>query len=98
MRDLGYVEGRNLAVEWRFAEGSFERLSGMATDLVQMKVDVIVAVASAVIGRRAEQKAGVAILVTEVSTDREIETAFASMAKEHASALIVGAAPFFSTG
>ena len=49
MRELGYVEGKNLVVEWRFAEGNFERLPALAADLVQLKVDVIVAVASAAI-------------------------------------------------
>jgi len=42
MRQLGYVEGKNLIIEWRFAEGKYERLSGLAAELVQMKVDVIV--------------------------------------------------------
>jgi putative tryptophan/tyrosine transport system substrate-binding protein len=55
LRELGYIEGKNLLVEWRFAEGSFERLTVRAADLVQLKVDVIVAVASAAI--RAAQKA-----------------------------------------
>src|ERR1700675_2800084 len=50
MRELGYVEGRNLVVEWRFADGQAERLPGMAAELVQLKVDVIVAVASPAIG------------------------------------------------
>jgi ABC-type uncharacterized transport system substrate-binding protein len=49
LRELGYIEGKNLVVEWRFAEGSFERLTRLATELVQLKVDVIVAVASAAI-------------------------------------------------
>ena len=49
LRELGYIEGKNLVVEWRFAEGSFERLTSLATELVQLKVDVIVAVASAAI-------------------------------------------------
>jgi putative tryptophan/tyrosine transport system substrate-binding protein len=49
LRELGYIEGKNLVVEWRFAEGRFERLPGLAADLVQLKVDVIVAVASAAI-------------------------------------------------
>ena len=49
LREHGYIEGKNLVVEWRFAEGSFERLTGLAADLVQVKVDVIVAVASAAI-------------------------------------------------
>jgi len=43
MRELGYVEGKNLIIEWRSAEGKPERLSGLATELVNLKVDVIVA-------------------------------------------------------
>ena len=43
MRDLGLVEGRNVVVEWRFAEGSYERLPGLAAELVRLRVDVIVA-------------------------------------------------------
>ena len=42
MRDLGYVEAKNLAIEWRFADGKYERLPGLAAELVQLKVDVIV--------------------------------------------------------
>jgi hypothetical protein len=37
MRDLGYVEGRNLAIEWRFAEGKYERLPGLAAELVKLE-------------------------------------------------------------
>ncbi len=44
MRDLGYVEGQNLRIEWRFAEGRAERHPGFAAELVGLKVDVIVAV------------------------------------------------------
>ena len=43
MRELGYVEGKNLVIEWRFAGDKVERLSGLAGELVQLKVDVIVA-------------------------------------------------------
>jgi len=43
MKELGYVEGRNLIIEWRFADGEYERLPGMAAELVQQKVDVIMA-------------------------------------------------------
>ncbi len=42
LRDLGYVEGQNVAIEWRFAEGKPERLPAMAAELVRRKVDVIV--------------------------------------------------------
>ena len=41
MRELGYVEGKNLLIEWRFADNSVERLPGLAAGLVQLKVDVL---------------------------------------------------------
>src|SRR5215470_16936329 len=43
MRDLNYVEGRNLVFKPAFADGHADRLSALATDLVRAKVDVIVA-------------------------------------------------------
>jgi len=43
LRDLGYVEGRNLVIEYRDAEGKLERLPALAAELVALKVDVIVA-------------------------------------------------------
>jgi len=43
LRDLGYVEGRNLVIEYRSAEGKVERLPALAAELVALKVDVIVA-------------------------------------------------------
>ncbi len=43
LRELGYVEGQNIAVEYRFAEGRPERLSEFAAQLVALKVDIIVA-------------------------------------------------------
>jgi len=42
LRELGYNEGQNIAIEWRFAEGKSDRLAGLAADLVRSKVDVIV--------------------------------------------------------
>jgi putative ABC transport system substrate-binding protein len=42
LRDLGYVEGKNLAIEYRWAEGKYERLPELAAELVRLKVDVIV--------------------------------------------------------
>ena len=42
LRELGWVEGRNIAVEFRSAEGQFERLPAVATDLARLKVDLIV--------------------------------------------------------
>jgi len=43
LRELGWVEGRNLAIEYRFADGRVDRLPGLAEELVRLKVDIIVA-------------------------------------------------------
>jgi putative tryptophan/tyrosine transport system substrate-binding protein len=40
--DLGYIEGKNILIEWRFAEGKPDRLPTLAAELVRLKVDVIV--------------------------------------------------------
>jgi putative ABC transport system substrate-binding protein len=42
LRELGYVEGRNIVIEWRQAEGKRDRLPALAAELVRLKVDVIV--------------------------------------------------------
>jgi putative ABC transport system substrate-binding protein len=44
VRQLGYVEGRNVAIESRFAEGKLERLPDLATELARLNVDVIVTI------------------------------------------------------
>jgi ABC-type uncharacterized transport system substrate-binding protein len=43
LRDLGWVEGQNLVIEYRWAEGRFERLPGMVEELLRLKVELIVA-------------------------------------------------------
>jgi putative ABC transport system substrate-binding protein len=43
MRDLGYVEGRNVAIEWRYADAQFSRAVELAAELVRLQVDVIAA-------------------------------------------------------
>ncbi len=42
MRDLGYVDGKNLLVEWRYADGNYVRLPDLAAELTRMDLDVIV--------------------------------------------------------
>ena len=42
LRELGYVEGKNIVIEWRFAEGKLDRVPALAAELVRLKVDVIV--------------------------------------------------------
>src|SRR5258706_13068885 len=55
MREFGYVEGKNLVIEWRFADNKYERLPDLAAELVRLKVDVIVTAGPATIS--AAQKA-----------------------------------------
>src|SRR3979409_1117678 len=42
LRDLGYVEGRNIVIEFRWAEGKYELLSDLVAELIRLNVDVIV--------------------------------------------------------
>ena len=68
MNDLGYVEGKNLIIEARYAEGQFDRLPAFATELVSLPCDVIVAVATPAIA--AAQRATSTIpIVMSPSTD-----------------------------
>jgi putative ABC transport system substrate-binding protein len=42
LRELGYIEGQNIAIEYRYSEGKRDRASGLAAELVRLKVDIIV--------------------------------------------------------
>lgn len=55
LRELGYVEGKNLSIEFRWAEGKYDRLPELAAELVQLKVDVLVT--QATVGTRAAEQA-----------------------------------------
>ena len=48
LRELGYIEGKNIIIEWRSAEGKLERRSELAAELVRLKVDVIVSAGASV--------------------------------------------------
>jgi putative ABC transport system substrate-binding protein len=54
LKDAGYVEGQNLAIEYRFANDDMARLPELASDLVQRKVRVIAAIASGFAARAAK--------------------------------------------
>jgi len=68
MRDLGYIEGKNFAMEWRFAEGRYERFPAFAAELVQLNVDVIV-VASPTAIRAVQQATKTISIVFSGSAD-----------------------------
>src|SRR6516162_3243789 len=67
LRELGWIEGRTFAIEYRWAEGRSERFAELATDFVRLKVDVIVTLGAAVIP--AKQATSVIPIVFAVATD-----------------------------
>src|SRR6476469_9403253 len=80
LRDLGNVEGKNIVIEWRFAEGKVERLRGLAAELVRLKVDVIVTSGPA--ATRAAKEATAAIpIVTAQDPDPVGDGLVASLAR-----------------
>jgi putative tryptophan/tyrosine transport system substrate-binding protein len=66
LRDLGYVEGTNLIIESRWADGNYERLPALARDLVGLKVDLILT--SGTPGTRAARSATVTIPIIMVTS------------------------------
>src|SRR5262245_2722389 len=53
LRERGYIEGQNIAIEYRYMEGKRDRLPELAADLVHLKVDIIVAVGADLLIRAA---------------------------------------------
>lgn len=80
MRELGYIDGKNMRMEVRWGEGKLERLPALAAELVQLKVDVIVAVTAPSV--RAASAATRSIpLVMPVSSDPVADGLVASLAR-----------------
>ncbi len=68
LRELGYVEGKNIVIEWRYAEGKTERLPDIAAELVRLNVDVIVTGGPAV-NRSAKEATGTIPIVMAFDND-----------------------------
>ena len=67
LRDAGYVEGQNILVEERWAEGSFDRLPSLAAELVRLNVDVIVTASTPAVQAAQQATKTIPIVMTLVS-------------------------------
>jgi putative ABC transport system substrate-binding protein len=80
LRELGYIEGQNIAIEYRPSDWKYERLPALALDLVRLKVDVIVA-ASPPATEAAKRATSTIPIVFTVSGDPVAEGFVASLAR-----------------
>jgi putative ABC transport system substrate-binding protein len=92
MQELGYFEGKNLVVEWRFGEGKYERLLDHASELARIKVDVIV---TDNLGTTPAQKATTSVPIVGAVMDDPVGAGYAaSLAKPGGN--ITGLSPYSS--
>ena len=75
LRELGYVEGRNVELVYRYAEGDYARLPALAADLVRVKVDVILGAGAPAVS--AAQKATTTIPIVIGTAGDPVGTGFA---------------------
>jgi putative ABC transport system substrate-binding protein len=81
MRKLGWIEGKNIAVEYRFAEGKSDRLPELAADLVRLKVDLIVVSSGGPAPLAAKKATSTIPIVLATSADPVGEGIVASLAR-----------------
>jgi len=79
LRDLGYVEGQSILVEYRWGEGSVDHLNDLATELVKLRVDVIVVIGGAAL--RALLTTGTTIPIVALTGDLVADHFVESMAR-----------------
>ena len=72
LRDLGYLEGKNILIEYRYVEGKLERIPSLVAELVQLKVDVLVCTSSSLI--RAAKQATKTISIVMVTGQDPVAT------------------------
>jgi ABC-type uncharacterized transport system substrate-binding protein len=81
LRDLGYVEGQSILVEWRFAENKPNRFPDLAAELVRLKVDAIVASNAAAVGALKRATTTIPIVMATYGGDPVADGIVASFAK-----------------
>ncbi len=92
LRELGYVEGKNILIDRRYSEGRPERLPDLAAELVRLKVDLIVAIAAP--ATRAAKQATTTIPIVAIAvTDPVAQGLVASLARPGGN--VTGLATFF---
>ena len=80
LRELGYVEGKNIVIEWRHHEGKLDRLPALAAELVRRKVDIIITVGAP--AARAAKEATVTIPIVMMRVGDPVGSGFvASLAR-----------------
>jgi len=74
LRELGYIEGKNILIEYRYAEGKVDRLPALAAELLNLKVDIIVTAGPAV--TRAAKQATAKVPIVMASDDDPVGSGF----------------------
>ena len=72
LRDLGYVEGQNIAIEWRALEGDLERLAPLAVELARLPVDVIVTQGAPGVAASKQATSTIPIVIAEAADPVEL--------------------------
>jgi putative ABC transport system substrate-binding protein len=91
LRELGYVEGQNIVIEYRYSEGKHERLPNLAAELVRLKVDVIYACCPGGLTSLAAKKASTTIPIVFVRYGDPVGRGVASLARPEGNATGVSA-------
>src|SRR3989442_1450416 len=81
LRDLGYIEGQTILIEWRYAEDKPDRFPKLAAELVRLKLDVIVAANAAAVGALKQATTTIPIVVATYGGDLVADGIVASFAR-----------------